>query len=71
MESETMNDPRMFWLKSDRKTVQEVDRPTAMYLLKRSHLVYVHSNGDFFTNRGYIVAAQFKQILGLCYGKEA
>jgi hypothetical protein len=58
---------RIFWLKSDKKTVQEVaDHKMSLKLWKRSHVVYVHSNGEFYTNRSSIRARQFRQIVAFC-----
>jgi hypothetical protein len=59
---------RFFWLKSDGKTIQEIDSAKSQKIWRRSHVVYVHSNGDFYTNRSYLSAAQFRQILDLCIG---
>ena len=58
---------RIFWLKSDKKTVQEVAYgENSQKLWKRSHVVYVHSNGEFYTNRSSIRARQFRQIVAFC-----
>ena len=57
---------RTFWLKSDKKTVQEVAKDAHILSWKTTHVVRVHSNGELYTNRNWIRGKQFRQIIALC-----
>lgn len=68
---------RFFWLKSDKKTVEEISFEKYRDLSelnfasrKRSHqLVVVHDNGDMYCLQGrrgvYVCSRQLKQLLGV------
>lgn len=59
----------ILWLKSDRKTIQEVDRQEALKHISYAdskggrHYVYIHNDGELYTTHHFIPAKQLEQIV--------
>jgi hypothetical protein len=62
-----MRKKRYFWLKSDNKTVVEIDdfEEIKKHLdeKRERHYIYVHRNGDIYTFKNWIPNKQFKELL--------
>ena len=55
---------RIFWLRSDNKTVQEITlEERRKHFNDGRHYVQVHCNGDFYTTKNWISGIQFAEVL--------